>query len=813
MTLLYNDGYAAILGKKHPNALGRPMQDVWPEAWEEIGPGMSQAMRGIPEFGQDRARPLDRGDAKELAYFTYSKIPIYVEAGRVAGVVCTCQETTSEVHKRESYRAESERLRDLFNKAPGFMVVLRGPDHVFEVVNEAYENLVGPRELVGKSVMEALPEIRGQGYLELLDQVYQTGNPHLAARSPVLLQRTPGEQPEVRLVDFIYQPIRDDAGRIDGIFVQGTDVTEASRSDERKREAERIARSTMDALKEHIAVIDHEGTILATNLAWRAFADSNGAPAPSVSEGANYLKACDIAAATGDRVAAKVADLIRLIARGEQDRAGIEYPCHSPSEERWFYLDIARFRDDGPVRIVLSHENITERRRGEEQIAYLATHDALTELPNRHVLEDRARLAIEQSRRSGKQLAVFFLDLDNFKYLNDAYGHATGDAALKAVARTLRGLVRAGDTVARIGGDEFVLLLNNLSDTSRQAAPIARTVLDRLSRPLEVDGRELTVTTSIGISTFPVDGDSLETLLKNADTAMYRAKSLGRSAYQFYSADMSARDTERVVVEAELRRAIGMDQLSLAYQPQVALRSRRLTGMEALLRWSHPELGQIPPARFISIAEDAGLIGQIGHWALRNACLQNRHWQKQGLSAVPVAVNISAVQLKQPDFIDLVEDVLAETGLDPRYLELEITETAVMAKTDPMMGRLHDLKRIGVRLSIDDFGTGYSNLGYLTSFPLDRLKIDQSFVAGLPRDENGASIVRAILAMGQSLGLAVIAEGVETDEQADLLEEMGCAEAQGYYFGHPVPAEAAKTLLERASREHPLLRLGAATAA
>ena len=382
------------------------------------------------------------------------------------------------------------------------------------------------------------------------------------------------------------------------------------------------------------------------------------------------------------------------------------------------------------------------------------------------------------------------VDLDNFKQLNDAYGHTVGDATIAACALRIADAAEGlSDTVARLGSDEFVVVVGDAADPATAAARIARAIHDAVNAPMAVlDDHEFTLLASVGISLYPSDGTTFDALLKNAEAAMYRAKALGRGGYQFYSPEMSARANERVIFEGELHRALLREQFELHFQPQIEIATGDLVGVEALVRWQHPELGWLQPARFIPIAEETGLIGPLGRYVLREACLQSRAWRDQGMPAVPVAVNISAAQLRHADFLTMVREIIAETGIDPKTLELEITEGTMMEVTEPLLARVDSLKQLGVRLSIDDFGTGYSNLAYLRTFPLDRLKIDQSFIASAPHDEGSQSIVRAILGLGESLGLEVVAEGVETAEQAALLEKLGCRNAQGYLYGRPMPA-------------------------
>jgi diguanylate cyclase (GGDEF)-like protein/PAS domain S-box-containing protein len=443
--------------------------------------------------------------------------------------------------------------------------------------------------------------------------------------------------------------------------------------------------------------------------------------------------------------------------------------------------------------------DISERKLYEGRIEYLATHDALTDLPNRNLLNDRLTQASGHAQRSSESVAVIFLDLDHFKFFNDAYGHPLGDALLKAVAVRLKATVRQADTVARLGGDEFVVLATDLADPLLGASEVARSIVAALAQPFAIDGREFTVTASMGISLYPVDGTNLDELLKNADAAMYRAKDSGRNDYKFYATEMSQKATARVTMELALRHAARLGQFELHYQPLIEMRTGEVSGLEALIRWRHPELGMIAPADFIPLAEETGLIVSIGDWVLKTACEQNKAWQDAGLPALAIGVNLSALQLRQPGFVAGVERVLAESGLAARCLNLELTESMVMGTADAVIASLQQLRALGVTLSMDDFGTGYSNLGHLTHLPLDILKIDRSFISGLPGHQGAASIARAIVSMGHSLGMRVVAEGVETVEQAEFLRSIWCEYAQGYLFCKPLGAIACATWMRERS--------------
>jgi diguanylate cyclase (GGDEF)-like protein/PAS domain S-box-containing protein len=455
---------------------------------------------------------------------------------------------------------------------------------------------------------------------------------------------------------------------------------------------------------------------------------------------------------------------------------------------------------DGQVTgAVMVFRDVSEARVMELKLSHLAQHDFLTDLPNRMLLNDRLSQAIGLARRHGNKVAVLFLDLDRFKHINDSLGHAIGDKLLQAVGRRLAAAVRGSDTVSRQGGDEFVIVLCEI-EHAQNAARHAEKIHAALSAPHAIAQHDLHVNVSIGISIFPDDGQEAETLIKCADTAMYDAKENGRNTYQFFKADMNVRAVERQSVEAHLRRALERREFVLHYQVKTNLETSMITGAEALIRWMHPKEGLLRPAQFVPIAEDCGLIVPIGQWVLREACRQARAWQNAGLPRVPVAVNISAVEFKHKDFLAGVRTILAETGLEPRYLELELTESVLMQDVESTAAVLQALKSMGVLLAIDDFGTGYSSLTYLRRFPIDSLKIDQSFVRDTTNDPDDAAIVSAVISMGRSLRQRVIAEGVETREQLAFLKSHSCDEGQGYYFGRPVGAEEFAKLLGAALR-------------
>jgi diguanylate cyclase (GGDEF)-like protein/PAS domain S-box-containing protein len=452
-------------------------------------------------------------------------------------------------------------------------------------------------------------------------------------------------------------------------------------------------------------------------------------------------------------------------------------------------------RDGQVTGAVIVFRDVSQSRSMATKMAHLAQHDFLTDLPNRALLTERLTQAIGLAQRHGNQVGLLFIDLDDFKHVNDSLGHAIGDQLLQSVAVRLKSRVRSTDMVCRQGGDEFVILLPEIAH-AQDAGLVAETLLAAFTSPHSIDGQELHLTLSIGISVYPDDADNVDGVMQNADTAMFHAKANGRNNYQFFKAEMNIRAVRRLAVEGNLRRALQEGEFVLHYQPQIDLETGAMVGAEALIRWQDPDLGLVYPEQFVPIAEECGLIVPIGHWVLREACRQVKAWQDTGLSAVPVSVNISALEFKQKGFIDSVAMVLLETGLASDFLELELTETILMQDAASSASVLHALKSIGVRLAIDDFGTGYSSLSYLKRFPIDTLKIDQSFVRDITTNSDDATIVTAVIGMGKNLNQRVIAEGVETLDQLVFLKDQHCDEGQGFHFSRSLSAGEFVLLLE-----------------
>jgi diguanylate cyclase (GGDEF)-like protein/PAS domain S-box-containing protein len=475
--------------------------------------------------------------------------------------------------------------------------------------------------------------------------------------------------------------------------------------------------------------------------------------------------------------------------------AEVEVYCRDRTK-KWLLVSVRTVRGaDGSV--VFNEgtvEDITDRKVAQERVQYLAYHDALTGLPNRTLLQDRLSKALASARRQNEKVALLFLDIDWFKIINDSLGHSLGDLLLKDVARRLKGWAREQDTVARLGGDEFLIMLTNVKEIA-DAAAAARRIMDAMTAEFVVQGHSLSISCSPGISLFPEHGGDGETLIKNADAAMYSAKENGRNNVQFFTEQMNTQVVERLTLENSLRLALDNEELFLVYQPQMDIATGRITGLEALLRWQHPKLGLVPPDKFIRIAENSGLIIPIGEWVLSTACSQARRWQDEGLLAVPVAVNVSAVQFRQKGFCELIRTVLHSTGLAPQYLALELTESLLLANAEVTLSVIQELKAMGLELAIDDFGTGYSSFSYLRQFRISKLKIDRSFIRDVAVKPDDAAITTAIISMAKSLKLKVIAEGVEDEAQMSFLRAHQCDEIQGYYFSKPLTVDKVADIL------------------
>lgn len=593
------------------------------------------------------------------------------------------------------------------------------------------------------------------------------------------------DNPSGRPIEINVKILRDEANAATGILMSIHDLTNARKVEEKLRESERYNRMLFESSPIGLALSREDGSLV----------DANPAYADIVGCEVEETRAMNLWQNTPQGLEFAQQQLDTLKKTGRYGPYESEYR-HKDGHAVPVRLAGTMLKKEGEPFILSSIEDITERRAAEAQIEFMAYHDALTGLPNRLLAKDHMELVISYADRAEAKAALMFLDLDNFKTINDSLGHFVGDALLKGVAARLHECVRGTDTLSRQGGDEFLIVLADIHDSDTITA-ISEKILERLADSFDIDGHELSISISIGVAVYPDDAGDFDTLLKKADTAMYNAKEAGRNTCRFYTEQMNVDAVENLHLRGNLRRALEHGEFSLLYQPQINLASGEIVGAEALIRWNHPELGMIAPGRFIPIAEECGLIVPIGEWVLREACRQASAWQQAGLPELIVAVNLSAVQFKRGDLERSVTQALTESGCDPTLLELELTESILIQNPENVLQTVKRLKILGVKFSIDDFGTGYSSLAYLKRFPVDKLKIDQSFVRDLSNSPENAAIVRAIAQMARSLNLKTIAEGVEDEQVLAFLRLHHCDEAQGYYFARPLPPDEFERYLAR----------------
>lgn len=645
--------------------------------------------------------------------------------------------------------------------------------------NKAFEAFLRmPKSrIVGCSVYDIAPK-------ELADIYYEADAALFASPEGVQIYESTVSDAQGRRRNVVFNKANffKPDGSLGGLVGVILDITDRKQAEERLR----LAANALENTVEGVMITDEAGEIVSVN---KAFSLITGYEA----EEALGRKAGDVGLSGQDE--ALEGEIARILAQAGYWQGEI-WRRRKNGELYPELLSISAVRDDAgkTSHFVSVFNDISPYKQYEEWLEFLAHHDPLTRLPNRMSFQERLKEAIARAHRHEASIGVLFIDLDGFKTVNDSLGHAMGDTLLQSVAARLTECAGEGGMVARLGGDEFVVMLDEIG-SSQEAAAMAQRQLESLARPLVMGGHELFITASIGISCFPQDGRDAQTLLKNADVAMYRAKAQSRNAYEFFSAEMNAHAFETLFMANSLHRALERDELMLHYQPRVTLASGHVTGVEALLRWQHPDLGLIPPSRFIALAEETGIIVAIGDWVLVEACRQAAEWVAKGLPPVRVAVNLSPRQLNQGDLPQRIRQVLAEAGLSPSRLELEITESMMMQDPDRTKIILDEIKALGCAIAVDDFGTGYSSLSYLKRFPIDRLKIDQSFTGSLPSSPDSAAITRAIIAMAKSLNLHVTAEGIETQAQHRFLSQEGCDEGQGYLFSRPLPAPEVAALL------------------
>ncbi|MFC1685052.1 EAL domain-containing protein [Pseudomonadota bacterium] len=682
---------------------------------------------------------------------------------------------------------ELEKLSSAVEHSPA-SVIITDPDGIIEYVNPRFIEVSGysAEEAIGKN-----PRFIRSGRTpnELYQDMWQTISRGDNWQGVMLNRKKSGD---LFWESISISSVKSPAGEISHYIGIKEDITSRHLAEEEIRRFKMALDSSSDCL----FLIDPEAM---------RFVDFNQAALSDMGYSREELLAMGPQDIKPEYTRAKLQAYFHEIIASEDKQGELE-TAHEYKDGRKVPMEVrlsALQRQQGDWLIIALARDVTERRRAEAQISYQAYYDALTDLPNRRLLYDRLEMELARSRRKGHKGAVLFLDLDNFKIVNDSLGHLVGDDVLRHVAKCLTESLREEDTAARLGGDEFVILISEISDdietAMNEAQGIAQKILQAIEAPCHSGGHVLHTTASMGISVFPANGDCADDILKQADISMYRAKDRGRNTFQFYMPSMQVAASERLSTEQDLRLAISCEQLSLHFQPQVVA-DGTIVGAECLLRWQHPKEGMIPPDRFIPIAEDSGLIIEIGCWVLRTACTQLAKWQQEGPSQAPkrLAVNISPKQFRDPGFVDRVKVIIQETGVDASGVELEVTEGMLISNLDETIEKMDLLRGLGFTFSIDDFGTGYSSLSYLKRLPVTTLKIDRSFVSDITTDPSNATIVDTIIAMSSHLGLEVVAEGVETEAELAFLREKGCGIYQGYYFSRPLPIEEFSNLLQQA---------------
>jgi diguanylate cyclase (GGDEF)-like protein/PAS domain S-box-containing protein len=744
----------------------------------------------------------------------------------------TTHEDVTELKTTHAVANERVSLQALIDFLPDNLWV-KDVDSRFVISNQATATRIGvpgPADLYGKTDLELLPPEIAKKFFADEQEIVRSGKPMIDMEEYVF-DASGGKT----WIVTTKVPLRNDRGEIFGVAGVSRDITERKLADAlrdgRTQILEMMAKNAPleDVLDRLVRLVESQltgifGSVLLVDEAGRRL---RHIAAPGLPEA--YVRAIDgmpigpragsCGTAAYRREAVVVADVMtdplwadyRDLAAAHGLRSCWSTPIlsHQGAVLGAFALYSATVREpvEAETRLVDVATYFAgiaiERKLAEDRIQFMANHDVLTGLPNRALLNDRLSQALLYAQRYDRWAAVAFVDLDNFKNINDSLGHNAGDELLRTVASRMVACVRAMDTVARLGGDEFVVLLVDLPKSADLISATVQKLRTAIAAPIRLEGLELRVTSSLGVANYPGDGADADALIANADAAMYRAKEFGRDNFQFYTPELNAKMREKFLLQEELRNAVARREFVLHYQPQVDLRTGRVFAVEALIRWNRPSAGVVPPLDFIPMAEETGLIVPIGDWVLHEACRQNKAWQDAGLPPVTVCVNVSARQFKEKDLIDRVVDALRESGLDAKYLELELTESLVMQDVETAVTTMKQLQGLGVQLAIDDFGIGYSSLSALKTFPVARLKIDKSFIDGLPADENDKAVASAVIALGQKLNLRVIAEGVETDDQLAFLRENNCDEMQGYLFSRPIPAREIEELLKVRAQPDP----------
>ena len=742
----------------------------WPELREQVLQAGYRACWSLPML-----TPANHVLGTVALYFRQPRAPQGLELQLAQHVAYAAARIIERARLDQKLAGSEEMFRAIFENELDAMAIVDPHSRRFLTVNPAFERLFGySREEAAGLRLEAVslkPEIVPQA----LENLRQASQPPAVVRRR--LKRKDGS---VFLAEYTGTLLRlRERELVCGI---SRDVSAQQRSEQ----ALALAAKVYESMTEGVAISAWPGPVLAVNSALAAMTGYSRDELVGHDGGFFYADS-----KLWQRIAARC---LRSQAPGDAEvtlrkKNGMLFPC-------MLSLHFARPEKGEERTLIAVYKDLSARHQTENRLLFLSNHDVLTRLPNRFLFYKRLDRAIAAAARERRQFAVLFIDLDRFKNINDTFGHPTGDMLLQLVADRLYDCLRKTDLIARLGGDEFAVLAESVHDIAG-AIELAEQLMAALALPFHIEGQELFVPASIGISVYPEDGGSAEALIKSADVAMYRAKGSGKNNYQFFAADMNTASLEHMMLENALRHALQRNEFRVYYQPKVHASTARIFGMEALLRWQHPDLGLIGPARFIPLAEEMGLIRRIGDWALQEACRQNAEWQRAGFAPLVVSVNLSSTQLGE-ETIGAVSDTLEQTGLAPQWLELELTESTVMRAPEQNARVLQALRKMGVQISIDDFGTGYSSLAYLKRFPINTLKIDQSFVRDIIDDPNDAAITDAVIALARSLKMSVIAEGVETREQLRFLRDNGCDAYQGFLYSRPLPAPDFQKLLARA---------------
>ena len=769
----WNRAAEKMYGYTKTEVLGRNLSFlVTPERREEIRALIERVRAGHSVECFETQRLTKEGSVLDVSL---SVSPIRDASGQVTGSSAIARDLTP--RKRD---AEQLRLQAASLEAAANAIVITDYEGKIVWVNRAFTAMTGysKEEVLGKDPRLLKSEEQPESYYAELWSTISSGK---IWHSELVNRRKDGT---TYTEEMTITPIAQNVGQANWshFIAIKQDITERKRAEEELYRAHQMLQTVLNTIPQRVFWKDLNCTYVGCN---RAFATDAGLNNPAEIIGKSDFELAW--SGTADRYRA---DDKRIMEQGST-KLNFDEP-QSRADGSLLWLRTSKLplwdREGKVIGVIGTYEDITERKVAEDRVKFLAFYDALTELPNRALLQDRLSKALANARRQKDRVALLFLDLDRFKDTNDSLGHSLGDLLLQNVAERLKRCAREQDTVARLGGDEFLIVLTNVKEIA-DASVAAERFMQAMTAEFVVQGHSLSINCSVGISMFPEHGTDGEILIKNADAAMYSAKESGRNNFRFFTEDMNAQGVERLTLGNGLRLALDKKELFLVYQPQVDIVSGKIIGLEALLRWQHPTLGLVPPDKFIRIAENCGLIVPIGEWVVRTACRQARKWQDEGLPAVSIAINVSAVQFRQEDFCELIRRVLHETGLAPQYLELELTEGLLLANADVTFSVLQELKAMGLTLAIDDFGTGYSNFNYLRQFRVSKLKIDRSFIRDVAVNPDDAAITAAIISMARSLHLKVTAEGVENEAQMSFLRAHQCDEIQGYYFSKPLAVD------------------------